>query len=124
MCRPSNLKNVLSTNEFNSIRVIMHPDKVCRERVQVLTDLPNIGKAGAADLVLLGILHPQQLIGRDPFQMYQKLCELTQQRHDPCVIDVFMSVTRFMAGEPAQAWWSFTEERKQLLTQAATLSQD
>ena len=96
----------------------MHPDKVCRERVQVLTDLPNIGKAGAADLVVLGILHPQQLIGRDPFQMHQELCVLTQQRHDPCVIDVFMSITRFMAGEPAQAWWHFTEERKQLMAQA------
>lgn len=93
----------------------MHPDKVCRERVRNLTDLPNIGKAGVADLVVLGILHPQQLIGRDPVQMYQELCVLTQQRHDPCVIDVFMSITRFMAGEPAQVWWNFTEERKQLL---------
>ncbi len=93
----------------------MHPDKVCRERVRNLTDLPNIGKAGAADLVVLGILRPQQLIGRDPFQMYQELCVLTQQRHDPCVIDVFMSITRFMDGEPAQVWWNFTEERKRLM---------
>ena len=96
----------------------MHPEKVCRERVRVLTDLPYIGKAGAADLVLLGISHPQQLVGCDPVQMYQELCELTQQRHDPCVIDVFMSITRFMAGEPAQAWWKFTEERKKILAHA------
>jgi hypothetical protein len=118
MCRLSNLTSIPQTNEFTSKSIPMHPDKVCRERVQVLTDLPNIGKAGAADLVVLGILHPQQLIGRDPFQMHQELCVLTQQRHDPCVIDVFMSITRFMAGEPAQAWWNFTEERKKILARA------
>lgn len=91
----------------------MNPEKVCREKLSQLTDLPNIGKASASDLVLLGIIHPQQLLGRDPFQMYEQLCELTQVRHDPCVIDVFMSITRFMAGEAPQAWWKFTEERMQ-----------
>lgn len=93
----------------------MHPDKVCREHLRGLTDLPNIGKACAADLIVLGITYPEQLIGRDPLQMYQELCVLTQQRHDPCMIDVFISITRFMAGEPPQAWWKFTEERKQML---------
>jgi hypothetical protein len=47
--------------------------------------------------------------------MYEMLCEKTASRHDPCVIDVFMSVTRFMAGEAARPWWDYTEERKQLL---------
>jgi len=93
----------------------MHPSKVQRDSLRCLTDLPNIGKAGAQDLQLLGITHPQQLIGRDPMQMYRELCVLTQQKHDPCVIDVFMSITRFMAGEPARAWWDFTAERKQRL---------
>lgn len=96
----------------------MHPEKVCRKRLRVLTDLPNIGKAGAADLVLLGITHPDQLVGCDPMQMYHDLCRLTQQRHDPCVIDVFMSITQFMDGEPARAWWCFTEERKRLVASA------
>ena len=31
----------------------MHPDKVIREKVTKLTDLPNIGKASAADLPLV-----------------------------------------------------------------------
>ncbi|MBC3872638.1 helix-hairpin-helix domain-containing protein [Undibacterium flavidum] len=96
----------------------MNPNKVIRENVRQLTDLPNIGKASAADLVLLGITYPQQLIGRDPFQMYQELCVITQQRHDPCVIDVFIAITRFMAGEPPRVWWDFTEERKKILSQA------
>jgi len=95
----------------------MNPSKVDRSRVVKLTDLPNIGKAGAEDLRLLGFHKPSQLVGRCPFEMYEMLCEKTASRHDPCVIDVFMSVTRFMAGEAARPWWDYTEERKQLLLQ-------
>ncbi|MGB8855129.1 MAG: helix-hairpin-helix domain-containing protein [Burkholderiales bacterium] len=93
----------------------MNPNKVDRNRVIALTDLPNIGKAGAEDLRLLGIHKPSQLIGKCPFAMYGMLCEKTGLRHDPCVIDVFMSITRFMNGEAPQAWWKYTEERKQAL---------
>lgn len=93
----------------------MNPSKVDRTRVAALTDLPNIGPACAKDLRLLGIERPSQLVGRNPFEMYRLLCERTASRHDPCVIDVFMSVTRFMAGEEARPWWAYTQERKQLL---------
>lgn len=90
----------------------MNPAKVERSRVKLLTDLPNIGKACAQDLQLLGIQQPEQLIGRCPYQMYDQLCQITQVRHDPCVIDVFISVTRFMNGEAPQSWWAYTDERK------------
>ncbi len=93
----------------------MHPNKVSRSRLSVLTDLPNIGGAGAQDLRLLGIHGPSDLIGKCPFEMYDALCEKTATRHDPCVIDVFMSVTRFMAGELPRPWWAYTFERKQAL---------
>ncbi len=90
----------------------MHPSKVDRRHLSKLTDLPNIGKAGAADLTLLGIHRPSDLIGKCPFAMHHELCEKTGVRHDPCVIDVFISVTRFMAGEDARVWWDYTAERK------------
>jgi len=90
----------------------MHPAKVDRSRLGQLTDLPNIGPAAAADLRLIGIAAPAQLAGRDPYAMYAQLCAVTGHRHDPCVIDVFISITRFMAGEAAQPWWAFSAERK------------
>ena len=93
----------------------MSPSKVVRDNVLLLTDLPNIGKSLAGDLQLIGIARPAQLRGRDPYEMYETLCGMTGQRHDPCVIDVFISVTRFMAGEAPTAWWSFTDERKRTL---------
>ncbi len=97
----------------------MNPSRVVRERVTQLTDLPNIGPASAADLRLLGIHAPAQLAGRCPYEMYDALCEKTGVRHDPCVMDVFISVTRFMNGEDARPWWDYTAERKQKLQNAA-----
>lgn len=96
----------------------MKPSKVERSKTVKLTDLPNIGKASAADLQLLGLRSPQDLIGRDPFQMYEELCDRTGQRHDPCVIDVFMSITRFMAGDDARPWWDYTAERKRVMARS------
>lgn len=90
----------------------MNPSKVERSKVRLLTDLPNIGKAMAADLRLLGIQEPRHLVGRSPFEMYESLCSVTGIYQDPCVIDVFISITRFMSGEAPRPWWDFTEERK------------
>lgn len=93
----------------------MNPAKVVRERVQTLTDLPNVGPAMAVDLRQIGIRAPADLAGRDPFEMYEQLCALTGTRHDPCVIDVFISVTRFVAGDAPQPWWAYTAERKSVV---------
>jgi hypothetical protein len=90
----------------------MNPQKVQRDRLNKLEDLPNIGKQMAADLRLIGIHAPQQLAGKDPFKLYETLCGKTGIRHDPCVIDVFISIVRFMDGGEALPWWSFTAERK------------
>jgi hypothetical protein len=91
----------------------MNPNKVVREKVKTLLDLPNIGKASATDLVLLDIHTPQDLIGKCPYAMHAELCIITGVRHDPCVIDVFISVTKFMSGEAAKPWWFYTQERKE-----------
>ncbi|MCU8072288.1 helix-hairpin-helix domain-containing protein [Shewanella sp. SM32] len=93
----------------------MNPAKVMRAEVKQLTDLPNIGKACAADLRLLGIDKPEQLLDRNPYELYQTLCDKTGKRHDPCMLDVFISITRFMAGEDPKPWWFYTDERKNTL---------
>lgn len=86
--------------------------KASRKTVSMLEDLPNVGKATAEDLKLIGIHEPGQLIGQDPVDLYYRLCESTGRRQDPCVLDVFMSIVSFMKGESAQPWWAFTAERK------------
>lgn len=97
----------------------MNPAKVRREQVDRLEDLPNIGPAMARDLRLLGIQTPADLTGQDAYVLHGRLCVLTGFRQDPCVIDVFLSIVRFMDGGPAQPWWAFTAERKQALAARA-----
>jgi hypothetical protein len=93
----------------------MNPARVVRSKVVTLTDLPNVGEATAGDLRLLGIEHPRDLQGRDPYEMFEQLCAITRSNQDPCVIDVFLSVTDFMSGGEPKPWWSFTAERKTAL---------
>jgi Pathogenicity locus len=90
----------------------MHPDKIERQHVKLLTDLPNVGPAFAKDLLLLGVNLPLDLLGRDPLEMYQALCNKTGLQQDACVLDVFISITRFINGETPQPWWFYTAERK------------
>jgi hypothetical protein len=90
----------------------MNPDKVVRNKVQTLTDLPNIGKAMERDLHILGIITPSQLKGRSPYDLYYELCNKKGVKQDPCVLDVLISITRFMEGAEPLPWWKFTSERK------------
>jgi len=88
-----------------------------RNSVSQLAELPNIGKAIAQDLKLIGIEHPLQLIGKDAYELYEALGVVLGKRQDPCVIDVFLSVITFMEGGDPLPWWSFTDERKNYLAQ-------
>jgi hypothetical protein len=83
-----------------------------REFWQVLEQLPNVGPSLAASLRAVGITRPTELVGQDPFAMYDSLCAATGTRHDPCVLDVFLSAVRFMEGAPPHPWWHYTAERK------------
>ncbi len=86
-----------------------------RNSVSKLDALPNIGKVISADLVSIGINEPKNLIGKDPFELYEKLCIKKGQKVDLCVIDVFISAVDFMEGANAQPWWNYTSKRKQML---------
>lgn len=77
-----------------------------------LEQIPNIGPSLAGDLRLCGVMQPAELVGRNPFELYDELCRRTGVRHDPCVLDTFMSAVRFMEGAPPHPWWHYTEERK------------
>src|SRR5262245_39406702 len=80
-----------------------------------LQELPNVGPRVAGDLLRLGITSAEQLKRRNPFRMYDDLCEKDGARHDPCLLDVFISVVEFANGKPARPWWHFTKRRKAAL---------
>lgn len=77
-----------------------------------LEQLPNIGPSLADDLRRIGVARPQELVDKDPMQLYQALCRVSGQRQDPCVLDTFLAATDFMRGADARPWWTYTAQRK------------
>lgn len=84
-----------------------------------LEDLPNVGRAIAADLRAIGIRAPRDLRGRDPYALYDALNRATGARHDPCVLDTFIAAVRYVEGAPARPWWKYTAQRKRTLAALA-----
>jgi len=84
-----------------------------RRELTSLQEIPNIGPSLAESLERAGIKRPSQLKGKDPYVLYGRLCERTGVRHDPCVLDTFISAVRYMEGGPVQPWWHFTRERRE-----------
>ncbi len=80
-----------------------------------LEDLPNIGKAIAADLRALGIFSPEQLATHDPLATYQGLAAVMGKRLDPCVLYTLLAVAHFQKTGESLPWWHFTAQGKQLL---------
>jgi hypothetical protein len=81
-----------------------------------LKDLVSIGPAMLRDFEILGIRSVAQLARQEPKQMYEQLCKLTQQRQDPCVLDVFSAAVA-QARDPElppvqRQWWYWSRERK------------
>jgi Pathogenicity locus len=90
---------------------------------QQLEQLPNVVPSIANSLRSIGIRKPVELKNKDAYLLYNQLCDTTGKRHDPCIIEVFISAIRYMQGQTAQPWWTFTEERKKLFQPASFKAQ-
>ena len=86
------------------------------DQARNLVDIPNIGPSIAADLRALGITEPRQLVGRDPYALYEHSNRVAGVRQDPCLADCFIAAVRFMEGAPPHPWWHYTAERKARLS--------
>jgi hypothetical protein len=85
-------------------------------RLESLEDIPNVGPSLARSLRAAGVRRPAALKGKDPYRLYRRLCQRTGVRHDPCVLDTFISAVRYMEGAPLRPWWFYTPERKRALS--------
>ena len=94
-----------------------YPDD--RSLITNFQEMPNVGAATADDFRLLGFSKPIELIGQDPYALYDRMCVLTNTRQDPCVADVLIAAVRFMEGSPPHTWWHYTTERKQVFAARA-----
>jgi hypothetical protein len=81
-----------------------------------LAGLRSVGPATRRDLDLLGVRTLASLAAADPQELYDRLCALTGQRHDPCVLDVFACAVA-QARDPylpgaLRDWFAWTPHRK------------
>ncbi|MEU4192583.1 helix-hairpin-helix domain-containing protein [Kribbella sp. NPDC026611] len=81
-----------------------------------LTSLMNVGPAVARYLALADVTRVDQLAGRDALELFETICERGGERYDPCLLDTIMSAVDQANGEPARAWWTYTTQRKKLLS--------
>lgn len=79
--------------------------------IQSLTTLPNVGPAVARRLVRLGIEQPDDLRGKDPEELFDRLCDLHGAPEDLCLLDTFTAIVAFADGEPPRPWWHYSRER-------------
>jgi predicted GIY-YIG superfamily endonuclease len=112
--REAAIKAMDRRGKLTMIKKRKKPAKGVRQ-IAHLEDLPNIGPSIAANLRQLGITSPAELPGRDPYAMYDDLCRITGQRHDPCLLDTFIAAVRYMEGAPKKSWWKYTAERKRVM---------
>lgn len=77
-----------------------------------LTAIPNVGPAVARKLERLDVHGAGDLRGRDPHELFERLCALDGSRHDPCLLDTFVAAVAYADGELARPWWEFSRERK------------
>lgn len=80
--------------------------------LRALRKIPNVGPAVANDLWLLGIRESRALKGQNPKRLYDRLCQMTGHRQDPCVLDTFLAVVDYAKTGVKRNWWEFTAERK------------
>lgn len=82
------------------------------KEVEKFQDIPNVGPAMARDFAMLGLKKPADLIHKNPFALYKRMCKISGVRQDPCVLDTYIAVIDFMNGAPAKPWYFYTKRRK------------
>jgi len=82
-----------------------------------LASLVSVGPKTLEDFEKLGVRNLGQLAREEPDDLYRRLCTLTGQRQDPCVLDVFSAAVaqaRDPELPPEQCqWWYWSRQRKQ-----------
>jgi hypothetical protein len=84
--------------------------------LRTLGDLISIGPAMVRDFNLLGVESVADLARQDPEKLYRKLCRITGQRQDLCVLDTFRAGVA-QARNPRLPveqcqWWYWSRKRK------------
>jgi len=87
------------------------------QQVKNLTIIPGIGKSIAEDLWNIGITEVDQLIGKDPDQLYKQSNEFSGAVQDRCLLYVFRCAVYFAETRGRQQdkkklkWWNWKDKK-------------
>jgi hypothetical protein len=84
-----------------------------KQRERPLEVIPGVGPRIAAELEELGVREVDGLRGRDPEELYERLCAARGQRIDRCVLYVFRCAV-YYAGRSVHdpellKWWNWKD---------------
>src|ERR1700722_3839242 len=90
--------------------------KAAEAKERKFQDLVSVGPPIERDFEIMGIRSVAQLANQNPRKMYDKLCKLTGERQDPCVLDTFEAAVAQAANPRLSAekcqWWYYSRIRK------------
>jgi predicted RecB family nuclease len=78
-----------------------------------LQEIPGVGPSLARDLFDLGIRRISDLRRKNPERLYEKLCALTGEHQDRCVLYVFRCAVYFASAKRPETellkWWNWKD---------------
>lgn len=87
-----------------------------RQTIVRFDEIVNIGPAMTAVFFRMGMKKPQELVGKDPLKLYQRICRVDRKFYDPCVLDVLMATVDYMNDRQPKSWWKYSSMRKKTYT--------
>lgn len=83
------------------------------EALKALQELPGVGPSIARDLYNLGMRQPQDLIGHDPNDLFERSCRLQRVTIDRCLLYVYRCAVNYATHRPADPelakWWNWKD---------------
>lgn len=80
-----------------------------------LRKIPGVGKETEQDLIKLGINSIDDLIGKDPQELYDRECIMRGQKTDRCQLYVYRLAVYFAengSNEPEKLKWWYWKDRE------------
>ncbi len=86
-----------------------------QETLKKLKRIPGVGKSVAEDLWELGMRDPKDLKGRDPEELYERLCEQAGAKVDRCMLYVFRCAVYYASHKEHKPellkWWNWKDQK-------------
>ena len=80
-----------------------------------LIKIPNVGKDTKEDLIKIGITCVEDLVGKDPEQLYLKDCEVKKYQEDRCQLYVFRMAVYYAEHTSHDTeklnWWYWKDKK-------------